>query len=117
MYYMQAAEGLPLDDEYAAVYFKAALEAHWWMPESQSIGITLSILARVQESFQAYQKLWEHSPIAKERDPQIHHALGFGLDCFAALAQGKIVDSDIVKPMAVVSLYSYRITIRSLRTI
>ena len=103
-YYQQAAEGLPLDEEYAAVYFNAALEAHWWMPESQPIVVTLTFVARVQQSFEAYRNLWEHSPIAKERDPQIHHALGFGLDCFAALAQGRIVESDIVKPMAVVSL-------------
>lgn len=93
-----------MDDEYAAVYFKAAVETQWWMPEPQPVMNMLSTIARVHESFQAYQKLWEHSAIARERDPQIQHALAFALDCFAALAQGKIVESDIVKPMAVVSL-------------
>jgi hypothetical protein len=101
-FYKQACVALPCDEEKAASFLKAGLEACWF--GNKTLGNSLFFVMWMQELIPGMREIWEHSPISEPRDIHIDEATRYAFACIQGKAGGRLTENSIVKSISMVSV-------------
>ena len=99
-FYLDAAKSLPSDDEKALTFATVALEAYWFGNRSLEDVVILTMW--INDLVAKTSQFWEHSQISVPRDAQVLHVQQFGIKLAQAKIEGRIRETSIVKPKALV---------------
>jgi len=99
-FYLGAAKSFPSDDEKALVFATVALEAYCF--GNRSLRDVVIVTMWINDLVPKTGQLWEHSQISVSRNAQALHAQQFGLKLVQAKIEGRVTETSIVKPKALV---------------
>jgi hypothetical protein len=101
-FYRQACAALPRDEEKAAHFLYAGLQACWF--GNKKFEDVLFFLMWAQDLIPDMLKIWEHSATSVPRDSSLDVITRFSVACLKAKFDGRLHESQIVKPISVVSI-------------